>query len=1034
MLHRFPQGILSVSIHLLLPARPESLRWRGLPHRRRFKQFLLKLPGLAVIQGAAPKLADALRDRYVLERELGRGGMATVYLARDLKHQRPVALKVLHPELAHVVGPERFLREIQVSAQLQHPHILSVFDSGEAAGQLWFTMPYMEAGSLRQRLTREPQLRLEDAVRIALEVADALDSAHHKGVIHRDIKPENILLSTGHCMIADFGVARALDAAGGDRLTETGLALGTPAYMSPEQAAGDPRLDGRSDIYSLGTVLYEMLAGEPPFTGRSAQAIIARRFSEPVPRLRTLRDVPEAVDEVVRTALARSPADRFASGREFAEALKAAAIGPIARPKGTRLGRRIAAGAVLAAAAAFGVYRASVRVSDRALDPNLLAVAPFDVLSPSLQLWHEGLADMLSRNLDGAGPLRTVSQTVALRRWQGRADRASAETLGRRTGAGLVVFGSMVPRGGDSVSLRAAVLDGTKTSKEVEVEVSGHQARMGELADSLGFKLLQVLGRSRPIGSVRQVSLGTRSLGGLKSFLQGEQFYRKGLWDSALAHYDEAISSDSNFGLAQYRMAIVLGWNPPSAGAYRSGEDYARRAFALNHGLTPRESLLIAASSFSSQVSSAAKLEDYVGLHYQAMAALKEAVRRYPEDPEAWYALGEARYHASRPLGTAPAQVSEAFERALALDSGFAPAYEHLLQLTMWQGKLDLSRRYAARYASLDPTGENAAAVRLVLLLLDPKRAHQVETKRVMDTASIHTLFKVGVEYLGSWADSEETAVRVLRKIGEGSRRPGGDAPFVLDSLVWPQLISHALALRGHLREAYEVDRRLLLEPDASPFSWFLDPFRSLSLLGIVPDSLAAATFGRSLEPRANWERFTGRHLLGLPWWLARRDTTSLDRFATRALEVGRRGKPPKVVLRARLLGAIASAYGSLARGDSAVALHKLSAIPDTLCLGDFAGNCFYLNLTRARLLAARGEYRKATDLLDYWRWDVVDDPVFVLATLELGRLAERRGEREKAIDGYRFVSAIWRRADPELQSYVAEAHAALERLGKRAD
>ncbi|MDH3571239.1 MAG: serine/threonine protein kinase, partial [Gemmatimonadota bacterium] len=229
------------------------------------------------------RLRTALADRYTIERELGKGGMATVYLAEDVKHHRPVALKVLRPELAAALGPERFLREIEIAANLHHPHILPLYDSGEAEGFLYYVMPYVEGESLRDRLEREKQLAIDDALQVAREVADALSYAHAHGVIHRDIKPENILLESGHAVVADFGIARAVDAAGGARLTETGIAIGTPAYMSPEQAGGEKDLDGRSDLYSLGCVLYEMLAGQPPFTGPTVESLVHQHLSAEPP-------------------------------------------------------------------------------------------------------------------------------------------------------------------------------------------------------------------------------------------------------------------------------------------------------------------------------------------------------------------------------------------------------------------------------------------------------------------------------------------------------------------------------------------------------------------------------------------------------------------------------------------------------------------------------------------------------------------------------------------------------------------------------
>ena len=278
------------------------------------------------------RLQAAVADRYRIERELGRGGMAIVFLAEDLKHRRLVALKVLEPDLAHAIGPERFLKEIEIAAQLSHPHILSLHDSGEADGLLYYVMPYVEGESLRGRLDREKQLPLEDATQILEDVADALSHAHSLGVIHRDIKPENIMFQAGHAVVADFGIARAVDAAGGDRLTETGLAVGTPFYMSPEQASGTHDLDGRADLYSLACVAYEMLGGEPPFTGPTPQAVMARHSLDPVPSLRTLRStVPEPTQAAIEKALAKVPADRFATPKAFADALTSeTAVAPVA--------------------------------------------------------------------------------------------------------------------------------------------------------------------------------------------------------------------------------------------------------------------------------------------------------------------------------------------------------------------------------------------------------------------------------------------------------------------------------------------------------------------------------------------------------------------------------------------------------------------------------------------------------------------------------------------------------------------------------
>jgi serine/threonine protein kinase len=280
------------------------------------------------------RLTAALADRYAIEREIGAGGMATVYLAEDVKHGRRVAVKVLRPELAASLGPERFLREIKIAANLNHPHILPLFDSGEADGFLYYVMPYMEGESLRDRLARDGPLEVDEAVRLTDQVASALTHAHQRGVVHRDIKPENILLAEDQAIVADFGIARAVQVAGTDRLTGTGLAVGTPAYMSPEQALGEETIDGRSDVYALGCVLYEMMSGRPPFAGASAQAMLARHAVDAVPGLRDESpDTPLFAERAVQKAMAKNPDDRFQTASALADALLSHTVVATVRPR-----------------------------------------------------------------------------------------------------------------------------------------------------------------------------------------------------------------------------------------------------------------------------------------------------------------------------------------------------------------------------------------------------------------------------------------------------------------------------------------------------------------------------------------------------------------------------------------------------------------------------------------------------------------------------------------------------------------------------
>jgi tetratricopeptide (TPR) repeat protein/TolB-like protein len=408
------------------------------------------------------RLNAALSDRYRVERELGTGGMAIVYLAHDEKLNRQVALKVLRPELASSIGAERFLREIEIAARLNHPNILGLYDCGEADGQLYYTMPFVSGESLRDRLEHEKQLPLEDALQITREVADALGYAHSMGLVHRDVKPENILLESGHALVTDFGIARAVTAASGKRLTETGIAVGTPTYMSPEQASGDSDIDARSDIYSLGCVLYEMLSGDAPFTASTPHAIIAKKLSEPTPRVAVVREsVPPGVEAALTRALAKIPADRFATAQQFVEALSrpsqvSGSVERTAVMAAARGGKRLpwlwGAGLVaVGAVVTTGVLvlrdgRAGVNGEVAADAIQRFVVVPFENRTgdPAASDWALTAAEFITRDIDRASLVDVVPASAVrdLVREAGSAAGLPLDEIARRTGASFGVAGS----------------------------------------------------------------------------------------------------------------------------------------------------------------------------------------------------------------------------------------------------------------------------------------------------------------------------------------------------------------------------------------------------------------------------------------------------------------------------------------------------------------------------------------------------------------------------------------------------------------
>ena len=433
------------------------------------------MPTAGLVGSFTDRLTGVVNGRYAIDREIGRGGMATVYLARDLKHDGAlVAVKVLLPDLGYVVGPERFKREIDVASRFSHPNILPLNDSGEWEGQLYYVMPYVQGESLRTRLDREGQLGIEEAVALAIEVAEALDYAHRANVVHRDIKPENILLEDSHALVADFGIARAVASAGDEKLTQTGVTLGTPKYMSPEQAAADKRIDGRSDVYSLACVLYEMLAGQPPFVGPNAQAIIARHALDTASPLSIVRpSMPPALELVVRKALSKVPADRFATASDFATALRDPAVATAGWAVPSRatvahwVRRRwaiLTLGGVALLATAWAAWRESSAPARPAvmvggLDPRHVAVLYFDDQSTNHQLGYlaDGLTDALIAELDAVRSLKVISAAGSARY---RGDSVAPDSIGRALSVGTLVRGG-VDRQGNRLRVTVHLLDGS---------------------------------------------------------------------------------------------------------------------------------------------------------------------------------------------------------------------------------------------------------------------------------------------------------------------------------------------------------------------------------------------------------------------------------------------------------------------------------------------------------------------------------------------------------------------------------------------
>jgi serine/threonine-protein kinase len=601
-------------------------------------------------------LQRGLSDRYRIERELGVGGMAVVYLARDLERDRDVALKVLRPELGPFAGAERFNREIRLAARLVHPNVLPLLDSGSVDGRLWYTMPFVDGESLRARLDREKQLPLDETLRLTNEVADALAHAHAQGILHRDIKPENILLAAGHALVADFGIARALGDAG-ERLTSTGLTLGTPGYMSPEQSSGELALDARSDLYALASVTYEMLAGEPPFTGPSAQAVIGKRLSQPPPSVRVIRpNIPEHVDAALRRALAAAPADRFTTTTDFAQALTAAAPTATNRaemPASTRAARqswKVIVGGIAVIALTVLALRLMRDRQPSAAATSVegairLAVLPFRLIGPdtSDSYLAQGLTEEVTSALANLSGLRVIDPASVARY---APDTNAARTIGASLAVDAVIDG-VLQKAGDSIRVRVRLID--PASQEARWSQRwDHQARdvfrvQSEVATRVaGVLKIQLAEReSRSLArppttdpEAYDAYLRARARGRAS----GERRSRV-ISDSALADLTRAVQIDSTFAPAWGELAEELVSSVFLFDADPKQLDQAERA--IHTALTIDSTVAIAWKARHDLKWNAVR-----GWHFgESLADVRRAIELQPSLVAAHNALGSLFFH-----------------------------------------------------------------------------------------------------------------------------------------------------------------------------------------------------------------------------------------------------------------------------------------------------------------------------------------------------------------------------------------------------
>ncbi len=978
------------------------------------------------------RLTQAISDRYTIERELGAGGMATVYLAHDIKHDRKVAVKVLRPELAAAVGAERFLQEIRTTANLQHPHILPLFDSGRTGGQadgrtdefLYYVMPYIDGPTLRQHIGGQTVLPVDEAVTIAADVAAALAYAHEQGVIHRDIKPENILFSGGKAVVADFGIAQALSAAAGDRLTETGLAIGTPSYMSPEQAAGEP-VDGRSDEYALSSMLYEMLVGEPPYTGPNAQAIIAKRMTDPVPSARRLREtIPPVLDRAISKALAKHSTDRYKTMAELGAAIARHDVGESGAGRNPLVtyGIGLTALIVVALGLAFALSRTSGPVgAGSTSNMERIVVFPFSVSGTSETVYlGDGMVDLLSTKLDGAGNWRSADPRAVMsavaQEGGGQPSLARSDKMAADLGADLYVLGSIVEVGGSTLIDATLYRPGQSADAIASASAEGNSDQVLALVDELAAELLQ--GQTGGSGArlTRLALVTTDSLAALKWYLNGVREFRAARFPEAWTAFSNAVEVDTAFALAWYQMSVTADWLLRTD---LSPWVTADRAMLFADRLSQRDRQLLEALRTVRR-----------GRAEEAERRYRAILGRYPDDVEAWFQLGELLFHLAPMRGGQVTSSIEAWRRVLRLEPDQPTAYIHMARIAASIPDSAMLDSMSGRVLALVPSGDRSLEMEMLRAFSGPDSAGRARAGRLMSAGSEATLAQA--QWSGQTFLPIDDAIEVAQFQTERHRSAELRAVGHITLAFLHMAKGHRRVAMAQLDEAARLDpgealtHRALIElapfqpADAVTLRSLRTALHAYDAAAVPPTASSmmwiAVHNGLYEEIRAYLLGLLDGHLQdGAP------DVTDLE-TSVAPVEVG-------TLVQDWHRGLLASA--AWVTGDHGAALDHLEAVEFEGMYQYMVASAFF-SLARERfLLATLLDEAGRTDEALRWYGTFEDvgahDRMYIAPShLRRARIHERLGSLDDAAEHYRAFIGLWRDADPEFQPLVEEAQTRL--------